>query len=285
MYAGIDIGGSKTFAASLDSNGVIQQQIRFKTPKNYDQFLIELMHAFASIDCKDFRAAGIGAPATIIDRIHGRGIAFSNLPWRNVPIQADVEALLGCPAVIENDAKLAALSEAMLVKDTYNKVLYVTVSTGIGIGLVVDKKIDTSFGDGGGRTMLVEHNGRLEPWEDFASGKAIAERYGKLAEDIDDPATWTAIVRDLAVGFLELIALTQPDVVIIGGSVGTHFKKYGALLTQELNRYAIPLLTIPPIVGAGRSEEAVVFGCYDHAKATYSMDGPNGQTDQEAFHA
>ncbi len=270
MYAGIDIGGTKTLAASLDANGVIIEKIRFETPKSYDEFLIELHKAFQQIEAKDFTAGGVGLPATHLDRQHGLGVSFSNLPWINIPIQHDLERLLGCPFVFDNDAKLAALSEAMLVKDEYSKVLYVTISTGIGLGLVVNQVIDTSFGDGGGRTMLVEHNGRLESWEGFASGHAIVERYGKMAKDIDDTETWLAIVRDLKVGFLELIALTQPDIVVIGGSVGTHFKKYGALLTTELKKYETPLFSIPPLIGAGRPEEAVIFGCYDLAKATFT---------------
>jgi predicted NBD/HSP70 family sugar kinase len=268
MYAGIDIGGSKTLAASLDDNGVILQKIRFETPKNYDEFLAQLATAFGTIEAKDFRAAGVGAPGSI-DRKHGRGVSFGNLGWRDIPLAADIEQIVHCPVVIENDAKLAALSEAMLVKDAYDKVLYVTVSTGIGLGLVVNQMIDTSFGDGGGRTMLVEHNDKLVPWESFASGHAIVERYGKMAKDIDDEQTWRSIARDLSVGFLELIALTQPGIVVIGGSVGTHFKKYEKLLVSELKKYETPLFCIPPIIGAARAEEAVLYGGYDLAKATY----------------
>lgn len=268
MYAGIDIGGSKTLAASLDDHGVILQQIRFETPKLYSNFLLQLADAFSQINAKDFLAGGVGAPGSI-DRAHGRGISFGNLGWRDIPLVADIEHTLHCPVVIENDAKLAALSEAMLVKDSYSKVLYVTVSTGIGMGLVVNGIIDTAFGDGGGRTMLVERGDKLVPWESFASGHAIVERFGKMAKDIDDRKTWEIIARDLTTGFLELIALTQPDIVIIGGSIGTHFKKYGALLTADLKKYETPLFTIPPIIGAGRPEEAVVYGCYDLAVATF----------------
>lgn len=276
MYAAIDIGGSKTLAASLDDNGVIVQQIRFETPKDYDEFLIQLRGAFAEIETKNFLAAGVGAPGSI-DRKHGRGISFGNLGWRDIPLAADVEHILRCPVVIENDAKLAALSEAMLIKDKYSKVLYITVSTGIGLGLVVNQVIDTSFGDGGGRTMLVEHNDKLVPWESFASGHAIVERFGKMAKDIDDQKTWHIIARDLSVGFLELIALTQADIVVIGGSVGTHFKKYEKLLVAELRKYETPLFLIPPIIGAARPEEAVVYGGYDLAKSVYGPDAQHRQ--------
>lgn len=269
MYAGIDIGGTKTLAARLGDNGVIEQMIRFETPKKYSDFLIELRAAVAELGEHDYRAAGVGFPASHIDRERGIGVDFGNLSWTNIHIQHDVEQILHCPVVIENDAKLAALSEAMLVKEKYRKVLYITVSTGIGIGLVEDREIETSIGDGGGRTMLVEHQGKLLPWEDVASGRAIVTRFGKMAKDINDKKTWGIIARDLSRGFIELIALTQPEVIVIGGSVGTHFKKYSKQLVAELKKYETPLLTIPPIQGAGRPEEAVVFGCYDLAKATY----------------
>jgi predicted NBD/HSP70 family sugar kinase len=269
MYAGVDVGGSKVLAAVLDDNGVITEHVKFPTPQAYDEFLSELAKTVADFTTKEFKAAGLAIPVTVFDRARGVAVNFGNLPWQNVPIHTDIEKLLHCPTVVENDAKLGGLSEAMLLKDTYHKVLYVTVSTGIGYALIVDGNIDTSLGDGGGRTMLLEHDGKIVPWETFASGQAIVERYGKKAADITDEATWRRIVRDLSVGFLELISMTEPEVIVVGGSVGTYFERYGSYLTEELNKYHLPLLPIPPIVGAQRPEEAVVYGCYDLARQTY----------------
>ena len=189
-----------------------------------------------------------------------------------MPLQADVERICHCPIVVENDAKLAALSEAMLLKDRYRKVLYITVSTGIGIGLAVDGAIDTSIGSGGGRTILLEYRGKMTPWEDFASGHAIVERYGKMAVDITDEKTWRAIARDLAKGLIEVIALTEPEVIVFGGSVGVYFERYGKLLAEELKAYELPLVKIPALREAQRPEEAVVYGCYDLAKQRFGHE-------------
>lgn len=269
MYIGVDIGGTKTLLATLDEHGVITESRQFPTPKEYHHFLLELRHSVAFLATKEFKAGGVALPATTLDRVHGRGVTFGNLPWRNVSVQADLERLLHCPIVVENDAKLGALSEAMLLKGKFSKVLYVTVSTGIGTGLVVNGKIDTNIGDGGGRLMMLEHNGKLVSWEDFASGHAIVERYGKRAQDITDKATWHAIARNLAVGIIELIALVEPEVIVFGGSVGTYFDRFGSLLTNELKKYETPLLKMPELRAAARPEKAVVYGCYDLAKATY----------------
>jgi glucokinase len=268
MYVGIDVGGSKTLVGVLDEQGIIQESMKFPTPQDYHEFLQQVSETVATFQNQDFQAAGVAIPATHLDRTHGIGRAFGNLPWRDVTVKDDLEDLLHCPVALENDAKLAGLSEAMLRKDK-SKVLYVTISTGIGVALTVNGKIDTNLADGGGRTMLLEHHGKLVPWESFASGKAIVERFGKRAEEITDAATWQRIAHDLTSGFLELIAMTQPDVIVVGGSVGRYFDRLKPHLEASLKRHETPLLTIPPLEEASRPEEAVLYGCYDYAKEVF----------------
>jgi predicted NBD/HSP70 family sugar kinase len=284
MYAGVDIGGTKTLLAAITDDGDISEKIRFETPKNYEFFLHELRFALAKLTHKDFHAAGIGAPG-VLDRKHGRGVSFGNLPWKNVSLLHDIERILGCPAVLDNDAKMAALSEALLLKKKYSRVLYVTVSTGIGYGLVIDGKLDDNIGDSGGRSMLVEHQGKLVPWESFASGHAIVERYGKRAEDIHDVATWKKIVRDLKPGLMELIAVTEPEVIVIGGSVGTYFDRYAKILKDEMRQTHIPLIPLPDYKSAQRPEEAVLFGCYDLAQQTFKDSVTNATNGETHAHA
>lgn len=268
MYAAVDIGGTKTLVAAITDDGQISEKFRFETPKKYEFFLHELAFATHKIAHKDFHAAGVGVPA-VLDRKHGIARTFGNLPWKNVPILHDIEKILKAPVVIDNDAKMAALSEAMLLKHEYQRVLYVTISTGIGYGLVVNGILDDNIGDGGGSAMLVEHHGRMVSWESFASGHAIVARYGKRAADIKDAATWRAIVRDLKIGLLELIAVSEPEVIVFGGSVGVYFDKFGSLLRDELKKYHMPMIPMPDLRAAGRPEEAVLFGCYDLAKQVY----------------
>ena len=152
--------------------------------------------------------------------------------------------------------------------------LYVTVSTGIGAGLVVDGRIDQAFAGSEAGQLMLAHHDALVPWESFASGSAIVRRYGKMAKDIDpdDHATWKAIARDISLGLIELIAMTQPDIIVIGGSIGVHFARYGDFLRQELKKYHNPLVPIPPIKAAERPDDAVVYGCYDLARITFGQD-------------
>ena len=269
MYLGVDIGGTKTLVASLDDSGVIVEKSKFPTPEDYAEFIPLLKEALSSFKTNDYKAATVAVPAVELDRSNGVAINFGNLPWQNIEIVKDVKGLLDCPVLVENDAKLAGLSEAMIVKDKYSKVLYVTVSTGIGYGLIENLEIDDSAGDGGGRTILLERDGKQVPWESIASGHAIVERFGKLAKDIDDEQTWREISKDLAEGLIELISVFQPEVIIIGGSVGDYFDKFGGLLTEEISKHDLPLVKMPSIQKASRPDEAVVYGCYDLARKRY----------------
>jgi predicted NBD/HSP70 family sugar kinase len=219
MYLGIDIGGTKTLVATLDGRGVIDERIKFPTPTDYTAWRDQLAESVDKLSTKKFTAVGVGAPGRI-DRDHGIGLDMGNLPWHDVPIKKDLQALLDSPVVVDNDANLAGLSEAMLLKQ-YDRVLYVTISTGIGTGFIVNQAIEPSFADSEGGKMMLEHNGKVKEWEDFASGRAIFERYRKPARDIIDPAAWRRIAKDISVGLIDLIAVVQPEAIVLGGSIGT----------------------------------------------------------------
>ena len=268
MYLGIDIGGTKTLVAALSDNGEIAASTKFATPENYEEFLKELTKVLHELPFSDFRAGCVAAPGTI-DRRKGVFEHGGNLHWHGERIQHDIERITLCPMLIENDANLAGLSEAMLLKQ-HHKVLYITVSTGIGTGFIVDQRIDPSMADSEGGQLMLQRGDRIVAWESFASGKAITRRYGKRASEITDKATWEAISKDLAVGVIDLLAVTQPDVVVVGGSVGHYLERFHDPLVAALQHYATPMIPIPPIVKAQRPDEAVIFGCYDLARGMYA---------------
>lgn len=269
MYAAIDVGGTKTLVAVFTNNGEVKQEIKFPTPEKYDDFLTTLAATVAELEYDDFRAGAIAVPG-VLDRKNGVALTLGNLEWKNEPIQADVEKIFKCPFIIENDAKLAGFSEALLLKDKYKKVLYVTISTGIGIGLTENGVIDMSVSDTGGHQLHLEYRGERTTWEKLASGSTMVKKYGKRASEINDQKTWKEISDRIAVGLVSLIALIQPEVIVLGGGVGSHFtKKFKPVLIPILKKYESPMMPIPPVVQAKRAETAVIYGCYELAKRTY----------------
>jgi predicted NBD/HSP70 family sugar kinase len=268
MYLAIDIGGTKTFIASFTADGELRKKVRFETPKMYSEFLSSLEQNFkAEFDDEKYRFCVVGAPGHI-NRESGIGLEFGNLEWHAVPLGNDIKQITNTKVRIENDANLAGLSEAILLRKKYRKAVYITVSTGIGGVLIVNGSIQPDIADSEFGQMMFEHQGKLQRWEDFASGRAIYAKFGMPASDISDPAAWYVISHNIAIGLIGVVSTLTPDVVIVGGGVGSHFDKFSDKLRDHMELLGSNVVNIPPIVAAKRAEDAVLYGCYELAKQT-----------------
>lgn len=261
----IDIGGTKTLIAIFNNTGTITEQIKFPTAQEYDQFKIDLATNVEKLATKELVAAAVAAPGKI-DHERGLMIVGGNLPWQNVPIQGDVQTLLTIPCVLENDAKTAALAEAQTVIEQYRKVAYLTISTGVGLGVCIDGVLDPGLLDTEPGRMPLQYEQAMLPWEDIASGKALVARTGMKASDLDDLAAWDHHALQIAKGLICVLAIVQPDVVVIGGGVGNHLDKFKPFLDKHLNDLKNPSIPIPAIIESARPEEAVIYGCYELAR-------------------
>ena len=265
MFGAIDIGGTKTLLATFDDKGKLINSVKFKTPIGYQEFRDQLEVSYKNLGSPNLKLVCTACPAKL-DRNKGIAIAFGNLNWVNVRIRDDQEKLFNCPVIIENDAKLAGLYEANQLTKKYPKVLYITVSTGIGGSLIINDKLDKNFEDIEPGQILLEHDGKLQRWEHFASGKAISLQFHQQASEITDKTIWYTIAQNIAIGLIDLIALYTPNIVIIGGGVGAHLEKFLDELETDLKIYKNPLIEIPPVVKAKNAEEAVIYGCYLNAR-------------------
>jgi len=266
QYLAIDVGGTKTLFAVFSATGEIVREKKIATSHDYEQFKSDLAAGVDELGEFNISRCCAAFPGRI-DLDKGVGVGFGNLPWHDLPILDDLQRLLqGKKVLIHNDAKLAGLSEALLLDGRYRKVLYLTISTGIGGGVVTGGRIDPDFVNFEPGAMIFEHDGQQTRWETFASGKALHEKYGQLASEINDPQIWQAYVKNLVPGFENLLAVIQPDAVVIGGGVGGHFDKFKPHLEAELAKINNSLVPVPPLLQAQRPEEAVIYGCYDYIK-------------------
>lgn len=262
MILTIDVGGTKVLVATFSDDGKVAKTKKFKTPIMYPDFIVELKNTIAEIlEGEQPEACSIALPGTL-DRENGIALFFGNLPWENVAIRQDLSDAIHCPIYLENDAKMAGLAEADAVSDLYSRVLYVTVSTGIGLGLTVNGIIDQTVSDAGGKAIMLEHQGKIMAWEEFASGKAIVAQTGKMASEITDERDWYLVARNIAIGLTDLIVLLSPDCIVIGGGVGSHLDKFQEKLFSELELYHNKMVKMPQIRKAQHPEEAVIYGGY-----------------------
>lgn len=270
MYLAIDVGGTKTLAGLFDDSGELVVSERFKTPKDYSEFINELQTAVSKITAQKGKAKAccIALPG-LVDRESGVVQALGNLPWRNKPIRKDVAEIVGdAPVIIENDARLAGLAEASVVRFSHSHVLYLTVSTGIGGALIWDGKIVKELQDTEVGKMPLEHNGKVTNWEEFASGRWLKDRFGKQASELDDDKAWDEVGDNIAKGVGALCSVLQPQVVIFGGGVGQYAEKFVDRVSEYLMENLHPVVRKPKSLRAASfPDDAVLRGCYIHLKS------------------
>lgn len=273
MLVVVDTGGTKTLVSSFDHNGVLGEQIKFPTPKNTAEYTVLLRSILIdNYSNKKVRAIIIAVPGVIKN---GVALWCSNLKWHNFHIAEAIKGALGdTPILIENDANLAGLAETRVRKNIPEQSLYVTVSTGIGSGIITKGHINESLRNSEAGHALVEYDGVVREWEDFASGRAIYKAYGKYAHDITDKRIWNQIADRISRGFLAVIPILQPDIIIIGGSMGTYFKHFGEKLQNILKEKLPNHISCPKFIQAKHPELAVIYGCYYYAVDNLNITGP-----------
>lgn len=263
MIVAVDTGGTKTLVAVFDTSGEVVQQAKFPTPVDIKDYLAVLHTTIDELLAgSDPTCLSVALPGIIENGIMTWA---GNLSWRGIDIHSLLSSRYDCPIIVENDANLAGLAEARSLKETPGVCLYVTVSTGIGTGIITNGKLDPDLANSEGGHMVLERDGMLRDWESFASGSAILRTYGKLASEITNKRTWHVISRNIAVGLLALCPVIRPDVIVIGGGVGTHFDKFEhdliGIMREHLEEQWMPRV----IKRAEHPETAVIYGCYYHA--------------------
>ena len=190
---GIDIGGTKLATVVADDSCKIINKVRKPTlaakgPKYAIQLLFDMVYQTieeASLDFGSISAIGVSCGGPLDT---GTGIVYSppNLPgWDAFPLKERLELEFKVPTIIENDANACALAEYRFGGGRgYNVVLYMTMSTGIGGGIVVNGQIlhgaNDSAGEVGHQILLPNGPqcgcGKRGCLEALCSGPAIARR-------------------------------------------------------------------------------------------------------------
>jgi predicted NBD/HSP70 family sugar kinase len=263
MILAIDTGGTKTLLASFDASGTKQIITKFPTPRDTDEYLQSVVAAIEDhMQGEPITALSVAMPGPI--REH-KVLRTPNIGWSDFDVIRDLGAFFpGVPVFLQNDAALAGIAEAREFTPGGLSV-YVTLSTGVGGGITFDGHLFPELERFEVGSMRVEYEGELHRWEDVASGKRFYERHGQYGSDVTDPDIWQNYAERVAVGMQILISLLEPDHVIIGGSMGTHFAKYGDLLQAILNERIAKHMAVTTISQAAHPEEAVIYGCYYHA--------------------
>ena len=269
MRLGIDLGGTKIEIIALDGDGRVLARERVPTPAgDYDGTIRAICDLVTGVEARLCRvgSVGIATPGALSRRADVLKNSNSTV-LNGKPLKRDLEAALGRPIRMENDANCLALSEAVDgVAAGAHVVFGVILGTGVGGGLVIDRTAVT------GRNAIAGEWGHNPlPWprdderpgrpcycgksgciETFLSGAGLSsefqDRTGRhlAAHDIaaaaahgDAPAraALDAYQDRLARGLASVINIVDPDAVVLGGGLSNIDAIYDGLLAR-VERYA-----------------------------------------------
>jgi glucokinase len=193
LIIGIDVGGTKVAGGLVTRKGrlVGSLQIPTRAAEGFNASFGQVIRVIERLIGKaggkqNVEGIGLCAPGPL-DTKAGVILNAPNIPgWQNVPLGAKLGKKFGLPVKVENDANAAGLAEVLFgAAARYRHVFYVTVSTGIGTGIIINRRIyhgkNGAAGEGGHVSIDFQSPyrcgcGALGHIEALASGPAMARR-------------------------------------------------------------------------------------------------------------
>ncbi len=236
MYGGIEAGGTKFICAvgSGPDHIVAETRIRTTTPDETLQQVIDFFgtniapHGIESIGVASFGPLDLDPQSPT----YGFITSTPKPGWRNTDIVGRLEHALPVPVALDTDVDGAALSESIWGAGRgFDPLLYLTVGTGIGGGLIHEGKpliglVHTEMGH-----IRIPHDATRDPYpggcafhadcfEGLANGPAIQQRFGMPAEELpDDHPFWEIEAQYIALAVQNFVLTLSPRKVVLGGGI------------------------------------------------------------------
>jgi glucokinase len=253
VIGAVDIGGTKIAVGMVDDRGAVLSKVEIPTQgeRGYADGLARITSTLREVARKagaEISGIGIGSTGWVYPFTGEFGDVDFLPAWKGCNPVKDLERAFAVRAALENDGDAAALGEAGWGAGRgKQRLIYVTVGTGIGGGIILDGKlyrgVDRSHPEVGHHVIDASGPactcGFRGCWEALATGPAMAAWYKSNAgaargdEDLGakeifelaregDPCARRAVEREtyyLGLGLANLIGLFVPDMIVLGGSV------------------------------------------------------------------
>lgn len=279
MRIGVDIGGTNLVAGLVDDKFNLVDKVDTPALANREDkeivadiiMLCKKIMEKHNLTEKDVESIGVGIPGCH-NPDTGVVLYCANINFHNTPMVSMIQKEIDVPVFLGNDADCAALGEAYAgaTKDTRDSIM-ITIGTGIGGGIIINKKIYNGFNHIGGElghTVIIKDGeecgcGRHGCWEAYGSATALIrqtkEAIGKnpdsiLAKIVDNDVdkvngktafdamregcpVGEAVVENyielFSTGLTNIINIFQPEMVVIGGGIS----KEGHELTDRIMKH------------------------------------------------
>ena len=265
MYVGVDVGGTNLVAALVSTTGTIEYKVSCPVDKSWSaeetSLQIAKLARKAVVDgnypSEKVKAVGIGFPG-LVDNKTGYVIKTPNMAFNNTPFRSLFQNEWKVPVYLGNDANCAAIGEYWTgAAKGCDPAVVVTLGTGIGGGLIANRKLLTGFANSGMEVghMIIHPNG--QPcgcgnngcWEQYGSASALIRLTKEAMEKATDSTLWDlcdgditkvqgkttfqaaglgdstaqavldTYIEGLALGLANLVNILQPEIICLGGGI------------------------------------------------------------------
>lgn len=309
-YIGIDVGGTSVKLGLFDDSNNLISRTMFST-KTIEFLVDDIVKYIKKLfkeqnkDLKDLKGVGIGFPGHV-DGEAGVVVYSNNLVAHDFPIVAKIQEQINVPVRISNDANVAAFGEYTFgIGKNYNNVVFVTLGTGVGGGIIIDGKMLEGKNGAGAEIghMVISTNGQLCScgrrgcFETYASAKALVTNAriamtnnptSKLWKIVSKPEelngekffdvllkgdkvahiVFESYIENLAEGLTNLANIFRPDAIIIGGGISYRGDALMEPLQQRLAKmiYGGQWNARVELMVSELKNDAGIFGAYAMAK-------------------
>lgn len=225
----LDIGGTKCSIASASDLETVFELVteEYKTPdKILDQLALYASDLIAKDKAIDRVGISFGGPFDFANQRVKRSVHVSG--WEEFNFSEWSSRVLGLRAVADNDANVGALGEFVSRGSRNANLAYVTVSTGIGSGLIINSDIYRGHGELAGELghIVIDPSGPADELgnhgtlERFCSGYWLRKDYGKSAQELlENEGFLLEYSSRLAAGLSTLVRLINPEILVLGGGI------------------------------------------------------------------
>jgi glucokinase len=280
----IDIGGTKFSIAAFEGDRIARRESRATDREGGRDWMLGQIAGIAAAWRREaaFDACGIGFGGPV--DFAGQRVALSTHVggWQDFALSEWVERVIGLTAVMDNDANVGALGEAVHgAGQGARPLFYLQLSTGIGGGIIVDDRIyrgaDSYAGEIGHLTVRPDGPeclcGARGCFERLCCGLWLERDHGRPAKELmRDPAFVERYVVDVALGLKTAIMLLNPARVVVGGGIGKAGEALLGPLRREMGRQITAWSRARiDIVPAALGDDSVLYGALALARQTRGL--------------
>jgi glucokinase len=270
----VDVGGTNIRVALIDSNGEFLFRRSFLTEKDNGEKVIEQIMCSIELLIKDANGIGI----VVAGGVTPEGLVWApNISgWKGLPLEKMLKEKFHVDVIVKDDRCSMVFGESCFgIAKEYKNVAYVIIGTGIGAGLMIDGKVYCGSRGLAGSIGWFITDGKISQdpvhgnFESKVAGPALKENFGMngqmLAEkaskgDIKALESLNKFGEEIGLGIVNLVAVIDPEIVVIGGGVSKSWKYIEKGIRHTLNEWGHPVLKDIEVVCSSLGDDAGMLG-------------------------